>query len=50
MSREDPVTALGKEDEAVLRGVIGAAFVIDPGARASTPEILALLRQGWPDL
>jgi serine/threonine protein kinase len=49
-SREDPVIALGKEDEAVLRKLVGAAFVIDPGARASAAEILALLLQGWQNM
>jgi serine/threonine protein kinase len=48
--REDPGTALGMEDEAVLRKLVGAAFVVDPGARASAAEILALLLQGWPNL
>jgi serine/threonine protein kinase len=50
MSREDRGIALGKEDEAVLRKVISTAFVIDPGARASAAEILALLLQGWQNM
>jgi hypothetical protein len=41
---------LDKEDEAVLRKVITAAFVIEPADRASAAEILALLQQGWADL
>jgi hypothetical protein len=49
-SREDPVTALGPEDESVLRKVVGAALLIDPCARASAAEILAFLLEGWPNL
>ncbi|KAA8908801.1 kinase-like domain-containing protein [Sphaerosporella brunnea] len=48
--REDPVTALGQEDESVLRKVVGAALLVDPRERASAAEILALLLQGWPNI
>jgi serine/threonine protein kinase len=50
MAREDRAKGFGKEDEAVLRKVMSAAFVIDPGARASMAEILGLLLQGWQNM
>ncbi|KAA8912217.1 hypothetical protein FN846DRAFT_996557 [Sphaerosporella brunnea] len=49
-SREDPVEALGQEDETVLRKVVGTSLLIDARERASAAEILALLLQGWPNI
>ncbi|KAA8892829.1 kinase-like domain-containing protein [Sphaerosporella brunnea] len=48
--REITENPLSKEDEQLLCKVIASAFVIEPGDRASAAEILALLRQAWPEM